>query len=133
MEVKAMNATIKAVENVNAAATSQTVTILLVPPGAYLIAFGARVKTAFAGVTYPTVKVGEGTILVGFIPKQPINAIGDLKSGFARDGHTFCTSITGGAQKVEANRIIIATFESTAGNLSALTAGEIEFYLVYAE
>jgi len=133
MEVKAMNTVIKAVENVSAADTTETIVILLVPPGAYPIAFEARVKTAFAGVTYPTVKVGEGTILNGFIPKQSIDKIGGLKSGFARDSHTFCTSIIGGAQKAETNRTIIATFESTAGNLSSLTAGEIEFVLVYAE
>ena len=133
MEVKAINTTIKGVENVNAADTTQTVPIFELPPGAFIIAFGGRVKTAFAGVTYPTVKVGEGTILDGLMFKQPINKVGDLKSGFSIEVHTFCQAIAGGGQKVETNRSIIGTFESSAGNLSSLTAGEIEFFLVYAD
>lgn len=133
MEVKVMSAIIKGVENVNIADTTQTVPLFELPPGAYPIAFGGRVKTAFAGVTYPTVKVGEGTILDGFIFKQPINKVGDLKSGFSINAHTFCQAIAGGGQKIEANRSIIGTFESVTGNLSSLSAGEIEFFLVYAD
>ena len=129
-----MDATIKAVENVNAESTSQEVPVFRVKPGGYMIASGARVKTAFAGVTYPTVKLGEGTLTESILKQQPIGKVGDLKPGGATVTPGFCEALnTGGGQKTEATRAIFATFESESGNLSSLSAGEIEFFIVYVD
>jgi len=141
---------------VNAAATSQTIMTFVTTPNIYILAFFARVKTAFAGVTAPTVKLGTRTTTDAYVAAQSISQIGDLYTrstiaympegmmnlihpAGAYRGTTRSHSATVQCrtpisyQKTPSNVTIVATFASTAGNLSSLTAGEIEFVCVYCE
>ena len=132
MEIRATKAEIKAAEHVDAADTTQTVPLFRIPPEAYIIFCGARVTTAFAGVTLPEVSVGESTDVDSYIKKQPINVTGDLKAGAVAKSIGYCESLgVGGMVKTEATRSVQATFTSSSGNLSSLSAGEIEFVIVY--
>jgi len=131
MEIKVKNVSIKAIDNLCAAGTTQTFTLMTLPPTAYVIDFMARVKTAFAGVTTPQVKVGGSTITDSYLILQDISKTGDLITG--RGGRGFCERIRERSDKAEANKTMTATFTSQSGNFSSLTVGEIEFVAVYAE
>jgi len=134
MEIKVANKTIKATDNVQAAATSQAVYIFAMPPNSYVLSMFARVKTAFTGVTGPSVEVGLTGQTTRYIPKQEINAVKDLISGWGVNGMGYCQKQAPDQQiGTTAQRNIIATFRSTSGNLSSLSAGEIEFVVIYAE
>ena len=133
MRLEIADATIEASEHVNAASTSQTVPIFELPPAAFVIAFGARVTTAFAGVTGPNVQVGVSGETDKYMRQQSIGSTGDLIAGWAPNAMTYCEAMTaGGRVGTEANRSIIATFGSSSGNLSSLSAGVVKFYLIYA-
>jgi len=118
---------------VDTAGTTHTAYVFEMVPVTYILNVFARVKTAFAGVTAPTVSLGISGDTDLLIQSQPINRVGDLKPGFSRDGEGFCAALPGYPQKAEARRTIIATFSSSSGNFSSLTAGEIEFKIVYVE
>jgi len=96
----------------------------------YLVAIFARVTTAFTGVTYPTVKLGTSTHTELIIPKQPIDKVGDLITA-PRFFKGFCQVMDspGGST---AELALQTTFESVSGNLTSLSAGEIEFVTLYA-
>lgn len=132
MQVKVMTATRTAGVEVDAADTSQAVNVFTTTPDIYILGFFARVKTAFAGVTLPEVSLGVTGDVARYIPKQPVNKTGDLVVGHGVDGHGYCKKMQS-YQKTPANIPIIATFTSSAGNLSSLSAGEVEFVMVYAE
>ena len=96
----------------------------------YLVNLFARVITAFEGVTHPTVKLGDSTDTELLITKQPIDQTGNLKVGKrGQDGYCTAMNNPGGSKT---NYALQLTFESASGNLSSLTAGEIEFVTLYA-
>jgi hypothetical protein len=157
MQVKVMSSTINH-ELLSVADTSKVQPVFNTTPNIYIIGFFARVKEAFAGVTAPTVKLGTIHTPDYYIENQGIARLGDLytKSLGAFStvvGHenlvhkstdTFYGTFRSFAESVQCqtpisfttvpqNFQIVATFASSAGNLSALTAGEIEFVCVYVE
>ena len=133
MEIKVMTATRTAGGEVTAADTSQAVNVFTTTPNIYILALFARVKTAFAGVTLPEVSLGIAGDTGKYIPKQPINAETDLVVGkMPQAGPDYCAKMLS-YQKTPENIPIIATFSSASGNLSSLSAGEIEFVCVYVE
>ena len=105
--------------------TSQEIPIPGPPPNTYLVDFAAKVNTAFAGPTHPTVKVGYTGSLDALMRKQGISSAKYLKSG----GHykVFCHAMN----TMTGEQPIRATFETASGNLSTCTAGEIEFVVTY--
>lgn len=135
MEVKAFRKTITAAANVQAADTSQIVYIFALPPDCYPLAFRARVKTAFAGVTTPSVELGITGRTTHYIPQQPINKVGELLSGAIFSTDNICPKQHSPDVQASGNgqRNVFATFRSASGNLSSLSAGEIDFVVVYAE
>ena len=112
----------------SAAATSFTMPIGGVPGHSYLKSIEGKVNTAFAGVTTPSVKVGHTNQLDSLMAKQNLNAVGYLK-GSAKHGKGYCDSMT----TIVGSRPMVATFESTAGNLSALSTGELELIIEWWE
>lgn len=137
MEVKAMSTTID-YSIVNAADTTQALTVFTTIPNIYILDMFARVKTAFAGITTPTVKLGDEKVSDLFIHDQCIGIIGDLitKKEIAYlqpHNHPIKCSSKIGYQKIPLNVGMVATFTSQSENWSAATAGEIEFVCVYAE
>ena len=136
MNVKAEKKTIDYTHVVaeNAAATSgyeASVWIMAMPPERYPIAYFARVKTAFAGGTKPEVKVGRYPATNDLVRSQRIDSAGDLVSGFGGPGscvHMHPDKQTGAT----AQGNILATFTDT-GTMANLSAGSIEFVVIYAE
>lgn len=148
MQVKVMTTTIK-YGDLSVADTTKVQNIFDTTPNVYILNFLARVKTAFAGVTTPTVKLGKSDFTDAYFAKQSIDVTGDLipkntlanitsgslnlehPSGEWRDYQSaaVCTAHIS-HQKSPVNIPIVATFESASGDLSSLTAGEIEFIMV---
>ncbi len=118
---------------ITAAATSVTIPISL-PGNSYFVTMYAQVITAFAGVTSPTVTVGFDVDTDALVKSQPIDQTGKLIIGGSKLGRQlFCDKLNSpGSQPSFGTKGIYATFSSTAGNLSSLTAGEIEFVVIYA-
>jgi len=117
--------------DVNAADTTQTIPLHLPGHGGYLLHFYGRVNTVFAGVTKPEVSVGHTDDTDAIMKKQHLTNIGLLVTGslFTKELHCDRLDVFMGVQKAPEIRL---TFTSSSGNLSALTAGEIEFVAVYA-
>jgi hypothetical protein len=88
-----------------------------------------RVKTAFAGVTAPKVEVGYSSDTDIFCASTPISITGDLIRGSFYEVNRCARSYD--FVKTEAGRQIIGTFSSSSGNFSSLSAGEVEFVVVY--
>lgn len=109
------------------AATSQTVNIYIRGNITYLLGAFAYVNTAFAGVTRPEVKIGYTNLTEAIIPLQHLNKVGQLKTG--RMHQIFCEGM---AVPTGKNQSVILTIQSASGNLSDLTAGELEVVVVYA-
>jgi len=136
MQVKAEKKTIDytLVAAANAAADSgyeAPLWIMAMPPERYPIAYFARVKTAFAGGTKPEVKVGRYPATDDIIKSQRIDAVGDLVHGFGGPG--LCAHLHPDIQPdATAQADIRATFTDT-GTMANLSAGSIEFVVVYAE
>uniref|UniRef100_A0A6H1ZVB8 Uncharacterized protein n=1 Tax=viral metagenome TaxID=1070528 RepID=A0A6H1ZVB8_9ZZZZ len=99
--------------------------------GGYLTNFFGRVTTAFAGVTNPHVKVGDPGILDSIMQNQPIGHTGVLATGGPQAAQFGCAKMDTVICDLVAPKIRV-TVSSTTGNLSALTAGELEFLAVYA-
>lgn len=134
MEVKAFKKTITAAANVTADDTSQVVYVFALPPDCYILGLFARVKTAFSGVTSPKVKLGVSGHTDLYIREQRIGKVGDLVCGSSVAAVGVCTVQPLGAQASgTGQRDVFATFTSASGNLSSLSAGEIDFVVVYAE
>ena len=130
MEVKAAKTTVN-YTLCNAEGTENTVYIAALPPNRYPIGYYARVKTAFAGTTSLSVKVGIAGDTERFIPQQPIDHVGDLIPGNRYGNTGFCPSqFTDQQPKAGAQQSVIATFGGAA--LDSLSAGEIEFVFIYA-
>ena len=123
MNIKVADKTIK-YDLVNGGSTSQAVFIFALPPNRYPIGFYGRVKTAFAGTSSLTVEVGVSGETTRIIRKQPINRAGDLIPFFCASQFTDLQA------KTTAQEDIIATFRGA--DLTALSAGEIEFVAVYS-
>lgn len=117
----------------NAADTTQTVPLFDFVGTEYIIDIHVRVKTAFAGVTRPEVKVGYPDDLDRFFKLQPINRTGDLISGPHYESDNICKKQSPDHTKTETQKQVIATFSSNSGNFSSLTAGSIEFVVIYAK
>jgi hypothetical protein len=95
------------------------------------------VKTAFAGATKPTVKLGLSGHTAIYISPQKIDLEGELIPGagakvslYALDG--FCTKLNH-PRSEEALTNVLATFDVSTGDFSALTAGEIVFIMIYVK
>ncbi len=97
----------------------------------YLTHFYGRVKTAFAGVTAPHVKVGDPNILDSLIPIQRIDHTGVLVPGGVVGSQYGCAKMDLVMSGLIAPKIRV-TIYSSAGNLSSISAGEIEFVAVWA-
>jgi hypothetical protein len=112
----------------SSAATSTTVDLPI--PGSFksLISIGARVNTAFAGVTTPQMKIGYDSYSDFLMPLQHLTTVGALKSG--KINQPFCAGMDASPVQGQAIRV---TFQSTSGNLSDLSAGEVEIMYVYAK
>jgi hypothetical protein len=116
---------------INTEDTEHTAYVFERPPHAYPLFMAARVKTAFAGVTVPQVSVGISGDTDKYIKQQHIDQAGDL---LGMTQGTYCDAFKIGYMKTPSDsETIIATFSSSTGNWSDLSAGEIEFLLVYAE
>ncbi len=116
----------------NAADTTQTIPLFEIPSTAYLLWYGGRVKTPFSGVTLPQVKVGYSSDDDQLVPLQRIDIAADLIAGPVNTEHRgFCPRQVDPV-KTEAWRTISAVFSSQSGNFSSLSAGEVEFVVVYA-
>lgn len=118
---------------VDSAATSHTRPVFSLSGAEYLFKIMARVTTAFAGVTYPEVRIGYADDLERFVPRQAINRVGDLVSGAGSWSDAYCQKQHIDHVKTEVQKTIIATFSSTAGNFSSLSAGTLEVVLLYAK
>jgi hypothetical protein len=118
--------------------SSHTAPVFHLPANAYPVGFYGRVVTAFAGLTHPTVELGILGDTELYIQKHPINKVSELIPGHDTSG--------GGAQakagycaRLEHEMIstsakdIIATFRVGSGSLTTLTAGEVEFVMVYID
>ena len=132
MELKVAKFTISAIEDVGAGATTQTLGFHI--PGGndgYLIDVLARVTTAFVGVTNPTVKVGTADDSQILVQEQPLSVVGTLKASTSMRHQGFCEALVrpGGSAQNQDYQVVV---ESDSGNLSSLTAGEIEFIVLYA-
>lgn len=137
MQTKVMTTTVQ-YDQLSVADTSKTFNIFTTTPNIYIMAFFARVKTAFTGVTGPTVKLGTDKTTDAYIESQGIDHAGDLLVQHEVAYRSALTHPIGchasiSHQSTPKNIPILATFGSTSGNLSSLTAGEIEFVCVYVE
>ncbi len=132
MELNAVSCTVTG-KTLDAAATSQTIPIFGFAGTEHVFGFSVRVKTAFAGVTYPEVRVGYSDDLERFVPRQAINRVGDLITGAVSYSSAVCQKQHIDHVKTEAFKQIIATFSSIAGNFADLSAGSIEFVVLYAK
>lgn len=128
MEIKIADCSVTK-EILDAADTSQTVALFEIPFDAYVLNVMGRVKTAFAGVTSPKVSVGYSSDTDLFCASTPINTVGDLHRGSFYETNRCARPYD--FVKTEAGRQVIATFSSSADNFSSLSAGEVEFVVVY--
>jgi len=123
--------------NYNELGSSTTCTANLFPKfyDSYPMFIMARVKTAFAGVTHPTVKIGNGTVTDCYMKDQPIDQIMDLIPGASPNAQGYCEAMFMESRTksfaTSSQGKIVATFTSASGNFSSLTAGEIEFVFGY--
>lgn len=125
MEVKVAPCTVTA-EILDAVSTSQTVYLCRIPVNAYILHCVGRVKTAFAGVTAPTISVGTSTGTSDYMPTQPIN----IANALLLSQREFCPVLHFDYQTAT-ERSIVGTFSSSSGNFADLTAGELEIVIVY--
>lgn len=118
-------------------ATSETVTVLTLPANAYLVGAYGRVVTAFAGATGPYVSLGVTGDTARYMPKQNIDTVKELLSGTTttpkvQGNRDFCARMSS-EQIKGSERNIIATFGLGSGTFAALTAGEVEFVIMYID
>jgi hypothetical protein len=132
MEIKVASCSITK-EILNAAGMSQTVPLFRIPSDCIIQAVGARVKTAFAGVTRPEVSAGTSSDTTRYLPKQHIATAGDLIGSSSPIHSGLCNAPGSRFIKTEAEQDIMGTFTSSTGNFSSLSAGEILFYCIYLE
>ena len=116
-----------------------TENVAILPANAYIMWCFGRVKTAFAGVTAPQVSLGVSGDTERYMVSQPISAVNELIAGSPPTDNKatlgvkrFCAAmdkerITGDAQP------IIATFSTSSTDFSGLTAGEVEFVIIYVD
>ena len=130
MEIKVQSVSITS-EVLNAADTTQIVRLFGIPAHSYILHFLGRKRTGFAGVTAPSVIVGYTGGTADIMKSQDLSLAGDLMSGPNQDDKSFCPRLSPMPIKTEASRQIFATFTSSSGNFSALSAGEVEFVVVY--
>jgi hypothetical protein len=117
--------------------TSYTEVIGLLPQNAYLIGTYGRVKTAFTGVSNAKVALGVAGDTNRYMVAQPIDAINELIS--TSTGSVGSNPILGvkgycagmNKEKIASAKPIIATF--TATTFATLTAGEVEFAIVFVD
>ena len=107
----------------------------IMQPNVYPVHFLARVKTAFAGATKPTVKLGLSGHTAIYISQQKIDLAGELIPGagakisqYALDG--FCTKLNHPRSEGSLTNVL-ATFDVPTGDFSALTAGELVLIMIY--
>lgn len=130
LNLKVNKFTIRAIEDVKDGDTSQTLGFHIPGVGGYLVGIYARVTEAFVGVTTPTVKVGTAGQVGLLIQKQSIDKIGNLVIG-GRLNPLFCEGLSlPGGSSLDPNYQVV--FESESGSLSSLTAGAVEFIILYA-
>lgn len=134
--------------------TSYTTNITILPPHAYVVDIYGRVTTAFVGLTNPKVSVGVAGDTSRYMVAQPINVVNELMTGklvksaggirkdakslpdkYKRDlPHTkgFCEGME--RAKIASDYLpIIATFTSDSTTFAGVTAGEVEFVVVYVD
>jgi len=118
-----------AANDFRAEATTATFNLPLPSPGGYIMDIQGRVVTAFTGITGPIrVKIGFAGSTEHIMADQTIDTAGVLFPSDKGMYHNFfCarrTMLYGMPQ-------IIITFTSDSGNLSDMTAGEVEFLVFY--
>lgn len=134
--------------------SSYTENVFILPANAYVIAMFGRVRTAFAGLTKPKVSLGVTGDTTRYCVAQPIDAVNEImigkiaksSSGINRSpvevpdrwkkdwapSPGFCERMP--KEKIQATATpIIATFTSSSTDFSGLTAGEVEFVIVYVD
>jgi hypothetical protein len=119
--------------------SSYTENVVILPANAYVLAKFGRVKTAFTGLTKPKVCLGVSGDTDKYMIAQPVDAINEFIMGPpARTNDAilglkdFCVKMD--KEKIAiSNRTIIATFTSSSTDFSGLTAGEVEFIVVYVD
>ena len=117
--------------------TSYTEVVALLPKNAYLLGTFGRVVTAFSGVSNAKVALGVSGDTDRYMVAQPINAVNELianasgvTGGKALLGvKSYCVGMN--KEKIASAKPIIATF--TATTFSTLTAGEVEFAIVFVD
>lgn len=138
----------------DSSATSYTENVFILPANAYVVAMFGRVKTAFTGLTKPKVSLGVSGDTSRYMVAQPIDIINSFVMGklvksssgirktstflpdkYKRDlPHSmgFCEAMKTERAATSAQPII-ATFTSSSSNFGSLTAGEVEFVIVYVD
>jgi len=104
---------------------------LVIPNNVFLFHLQANVKTAFVGVTSPTVKVGHADDTDAIIKEQSVSKAGMLIPGWPIDEKSGCSKMDHPMSTATAPDLLV-TVASSSGNLTSLTAGELEFVVVYA-
>ena len=127
--------------------TSKTIRCFHITPTIYVVGFYGRVKTAFAGLTRPSVELGITGDTTRYIQKQRIDVAGTLLKGTAGniidgsyDGgiegfggaYGFCTRMDQELQATAAYNVI-ATLRLGSGNFSGYTAGEVELVMAFID
>jgi hypothetical protein len=118
--------------------SSYTEIVAFLPANAYIMATFGRVKTAFAGLTAPLVSLGIEGDTNRYMVAQPIDAVNELIGGMATGVSAvlglkgFCAGMNK-EKIVSSAQPIIATFTSSSTDFSGLTAGEVEFLIVYVD
>jgi len=133
--------------------SSYTENVAILPANAYVIKMFGRVKTAFAGVTKPTVSLGVTGDTSRYMVAQPIGTANELivgkllksSSGINKSStllpdkykkdlpHSmgFCEAME--KEKVSSTALpVIATFTSSSATFDP-SAGEVEFVIVYVD
>jgi hypothetical protein len=121
--------------------SSYTENVAILPANAYVMAMFGRVKTAFAGLTKPKVSLGVSGDTDRYIVAQPadfvneliVNHIGAFSASNSAIGvKNFCAGMN--KEKINSTgQTVIATFTSSSSDFSGLTAGEVEFLIVFVD
>lgn len=120
--------------------SSYTESVVILPENSYLLATFGRVKTAFTGLTKPKVSLGVSGDTDRYMVAQPVDATNELianaKGAVGSNPVLGVKSFCAGMNKekvVSSTKSVIATFSSSSTDFSGLTAGEVEFVVVYVD
>jgi hypothetical protein len=119
--------------------SSYTENVAILPANAYIMGMFGRVKTAFAGLTKPLVSLGVSGDTDRYMKAQPIDAVNELVWGAAPADNKallglkkYCVA-SDKERAATSGQTVIATFTSSSSDFSGLTAGEVEFLIVFVD